>query len=206
MELQSNQTETPNTTVTLERQKRSPFHFCHQFEGTMTLSGDVETVKDYLNDHQGWFVRCAKPMQAEPIGANSYALTIGRFKALGYEIEPQLGVALLPEADGIYRMKTVPFETADSQYYEVDYQATLELVEKTPTSQSNDSSPITKVDWTLELGVTIYLPQFIDRFSRSVVQRSGDRVLAQIVRQVSRRLTHKVQLDFHNRYDLPLPF
>lgn len=206
MESQSSQIENPNTAVTLERQKRSPFHFHNQFEGTMTLSSDAATVKEYLDAHQGWFVRCANPMQAELIGENSYALTIGRFSALGYEIEPKLGVELLPEADGVYRMETVPIETNDSHFYEVDYQAALELIEKRPTSQSDYSVPMTKVNWTLELGVTIYLPQFINRFSRSVVQKTGDRVLAQIVRRVSRRLTHKVQLDFHTRYDLPLPF
>jgi hypothetical protein len=64
---------------------------------------------------------------------------------------------------------------------------------------------MTAVEWTLDLGVTIHLPRFIYRFSKPMVQRTGDRLLNQIVRQVSRRLTHKVQVDFHTRYDLPLP-
>ncbi|MFB6276339.1 MAG: DUF1997 domain-containing protein [Halothece sp.] len=205
MESESNQAEQTNTAVVSDKQKRSPFHFRNQFEGTMTMASDAATVKEYLNAHQGWFVRCAKPMEAELIGENSYALTIGRFRALGFEIEPKLGVELLPEADGVYRMETVPLETNDSHFYEVDYQAALELVENTNTFQSLPSASITTVEWTLDLGVTIYFPRFIYRFSKSMVQKTGDRVLAQIVRQVSRRLTYKVQVDFHTRYDLPFP-
>jgi hypothetical protein len=205
MESESNQAEQTNTAVVSDKQKRSPFHFRNQFEGTMTMSSDAATVKEYLNAHQGWFVRCAKPMEAELIGENSYALTIGRFRALGFEIEPKLGVELLPEADGVYRMETVPLETNDSHFYEVDYQAALELVEDTNTFQSLPSASITTVEWTLDLGVTIYFPRFIYRFSKSMVQKTGDRVLAQIVRQVSHRLTYKVQVDFHTRYDLPFP-
>jgi hypothetical protein len=205
MESESNQAEQTNTAVVSDKQKRSPFHFRNQFEGTMTMSSDAATVKEYLNAHQGWFVRCAKPMEAELIGENSYALTIGRFRALGFEIEPKLGVELLPEADGVYRMETVPLETNDSHFYEVDYQAALELVENTNTFQSLPSASITTVEWTLDLGVTIYFPRFIYRFSKSMVQKTGDRVLAQIVRQVSHRLTYKVQVDFHTRYDLPFP-
>ncbi|PSO50000.1 MAG: hypothetical protein BRC33_04630 [Cyanobacteria bacterium SW_9_44_58] len=205
MESESNQAEKTNTAVVANRQMRSPFYFRNQFEGTMAMASDAATVKEYLNAHQGWFVRCAKPMQAEPIGENSYALTIGRFRALGFEIEPKLGVELLPEANGVYRMKTVPLETNDSHLYEVDYQAALQLVENTNTLQSDLSAPVTTVEWTLDLGVAIDFPRFIYRFSQSMVQRTGDRVLAQIVRQMSHRLTYKVQTDFHTRYNLPLP-
>ncbi|WP_216086634.1 DUF1997 domain-containing protein [Halothece sp. PCC 7418] len=171
----------------------------------MTMHSDAETVKRYLDAHQGWFVRCAQPMAAEPIGENSYALTIGRFGALGFQVEPKLGVELLPEAEGIYRMETVPLETSDTHFYSVDYQAELQLIENSNTQSSNLSLPRTVVEWTLDLGVTIHFPRFIYRFSKPMVQKTGDRLLNQIVRQVSRRLTYKVQVDFHTRYDLPLP-
>lgn len=204
MEFQS--TPTTNTDQTSLPQQRPPFHFRNQFEGTMTMNSDAETVKTYLDAHQGWFVRCAHPMQAEPIGDNSYALTIGRFGALGFQVEPKLGVELLPEAEGVYRMETVPLDRADSGFYEVDYQAQLQLVENSNELSSNLPQPLTGVEWTLDLGVTIYFPRFIYRFSESMVQKTGDRLLNQIVRQVSRRLTYKVQVDFHSRYELPLPY
>jgi len=87
----------------------------------------------------------------------------------------------------------------------VDYQAQLQLVEDYPGKFSALSLPVTGVEWTLDLGVSIHFPRFIYRFSKPMIQKTGDRLLAQIVRQVSRRLTYKVQVDFHTRYDLPLP-
>ncbi len=179
------------------------FHFYNHFQGTMIMYSDRETVQQYLNAHQGWFVRCAKPMKAQPIGENSYALTIGRFGALGFELEPKLGVELLPEAEGVYRMETVEIERSDAHFYEVEYKAALQLVEKTKADVS--SVPITAVDWTLELSVSVHFPRFIHRFSTRMIQKTGDRILTQIVRQVSRRLTKKVQTDFHTRYNLPIP-
>jgi len=202
MESQSTEQTTLDPVSQHNAQNSPPFHFYNHFRGIMTMCSDAETVKEYLNAHQGWFVRCAKPMKAQPIGENSYALTIGRFGALGFEVEPKLGVELLPEADGVYRMETVPLETEDTYFYEVDYQAELQLVEKT---MADPSQMITGVEWTLDLGVTIHFPRFIHRLPRSVVQKTGDRLLKQIVYQVSRRLTKKVQTDFHNRYNLSLP-
>jgi len=205
MESQSTQQTNLHTASKPKGQKGQPFHFRNQFQGTMTMHSDLETVKAYLDAHQGWFVRCAKPMQAEPISNNSYALTIGQFGALGFEVEPKLGVELLPEAEGVYRMETVPLDTHDAQFYQVDYQAELQLVEDYPQKPSALSLPVTGVEWTLDLGVSIHFPRFIYRFSKPMIQKTGDRLLAQIVRQVSRRLTYKVQVDFHTRYDLPLP-
>ncbi|MBV8885364.1 MAG: DUF1997 domain-containing protein, partial [Chroococcidiopsidaceae cyanobacterium CP_BM_RX_35] len=37
----------------------------------------------------------------------------------------------------------------------------------------------------------------------SLIQNTGDRLLHQIVKQVSRRLTYKVQEDFHKSRNLP---
>lgn len=193
-----------HSTAIIEPEKRSPFRFFHHFSGTMTLYSDAKTVKEYLDAHQGWFVRCAKPMQAKPIGDNSYALTLGRFGALGFELEPKLGLELISEGEGVYRMETVPIEREDAHFYEVDYQAQLQLVEKTDTVSSEESLPVTGVEWTLDLGINLYFPRFINRFPKSVIQKTGDRLLTQIVRQVSRHLTHKVQVDFHTRHDLPI--
>jgi len=161
------------------------------------MRSDAETVKAYLNDHQEWFVRCAKPIKAEPIGDNSYALRIGRFGALGFYLEPTFGVVLLPEENGIYRMETVPLETNDSYSYEIDYQAQLQLVEQIDDHKYH---PMTEVQWSLDLGVVIAFPKFIYRFSYSFIQKTGDRLLAKIVNQISKRLTYKVQMDFHSRY------
>jgi hypothetical protein len=64
---------------------------------------------------------------------------------------------------------------------------------------------ITKVKWQLELMVTVQFPKFIHKLPSSLIQNTGDRLLSQIVRQISPRLTQKVQKDFHLRYELPVP-
>jgi len=176
---------------------RDPFHFHNTFAGVMAMNAAVPAVAAYLDAHRGWFVRCAQPMTAEPLSDSSYALTIGRFGAFGYEVEPRLGVELLPPEGRTYRMRTVPIPGYAPVGYEVDYRAELTLLP--------DGEERTRVEWTLDLGVTIQFPGFIYRLPRAMIQRTGDRLLGQIVRQVSRRLTHKVQQDFHQREERPLP-
>ena len=63
----------------------------------------------------------------------------------------------------------------------------------------------TLVRWDLDLSVWIRLPAMITLLPDSLVQSSGDHLLRQIVRQVSRRLTWKVQEDFHASHGIPCP-
>lgn len=53
------------------------------------------------------------------------------------------------------------------------------------------------MEWDLALDVAIVFPQFILRLPRKMIQGAGDKLLQQIVRQISQRLTKKVQNDFH---------
>jgi len=53
--------------------------------------------------------------------------------------------------------------------------------------------------------VMVQFPRFIHALPMSLIETTGDRLLNQIVRQVSRRLTHKVQEDFHTSANLPFP-
>jgi hypothetical protein len=64
---------------------------------------------------------------------------------------------------------------------------------------------MTQVEWTLNLAVAIQFPKFIHKLPQTVIQKTGDNVLKQIVRQVSKRLTHKVQKDFHGQAGLAMP-
>ncbi|NEQ25862.1 MAG: DUF1997 domain-containing protein, partial [Microcoleus sp. SIO2G3] len=50
-----------------------------------------------------------------------------------------------------------------------------------------------------------HFPRFIHALPKAIVQSTGDRLLNRVVREVSRRLTRKVQQDFHLALDLPLP-
>jgi hypothetical protein len=174
-----------------------------QYIGQMEMTADPATVARYLDAHQEWFKRSAQPMEVEPIAENGYALKIGKFGALGYEVEPQIGLHLLPQDQGVYRIETIPVPGYTPPGYDVDFRAALQLTEAANEAALNGVG--TQVEWNLNLTVKIHFPRFIHALPGSLVKASGDRLLNQIVRQVSKRLTRKVQEDFHQSLDLPLP-
>jgi hypothetical protein len=186
-----------------------PIRFDSQFKDCMELCADMPTVAEYLDQHHEWFRRCAHPMKAEPIGTNSYALLIGRFGSFGYEVEPKIGLDLLPSQAGVYRIVTVPVPGYSAAGYDVDFRAAMELVEVPSEDKvrcDRGADPvITCVQWQLDLTVTIQFPRFIHALPKALIQSTGDRLLCQIVRQVSTRLTRKVLEDFHQTYGLAIP-
>lgn len=179
----------------------TPFAYNSHFQDCMQMAAGSEQVAAYLNAHQGWFRRCAHPMQVHSLSENAYALTIGRFGAFGYEVEPKIGLDLLPQEQNCFRIVTIPLPDQNDLDYAVDFQAVMHLCEQV----SAQGSTITDVQWELDLQVSIRFPRFIYRLPMGVIQTTGDRLLRQIVRQVSRRLTHKVQQDFHSTHGLVLP-
>jgi hypothetical protein len=180
------------TEAALESSKAVTFY--SQFDGCMELKGDRTTVMNYLDAHQGWFCRCAEPMEVEAIGNNGYAITVGHYGSHGFMVEPKIALHLLPHEHGIYRIETLPLPDNQHQCYEVDFDANLHLVESEPTSETE---VLTQVQWTLDLSVKIHFPAFIYRLPHKLIQYTGDQVLNQIVKQVSKRLTAKVKNDFH---------
>ncbi|QQE66921.1 hypothetical protein GFS31_36260 [Leptolyngbya sp. BL0902] len=171
-----------------------------RYAGQMDMAADVGTVGQYLNGHRCWFPRCAHPMQVSPISDHGYALVVGRFSVLGYEVEPQVGLYLSPLDHGIYRIDTMPIPGYVPPGYDVNFQSVLTLREEHP-----QGAPLTQVDWTLTLTVGIHKPRFLNALPQALVKASGDKLLNQVVRQVSKRLTRKVQEDFHHTRCLPLP-
>ena len=197
----------------IEQQKT--FVFNVSFNGRMDMYSDVETVAEYLNAHEGWFCRCAQPMKVEPLGENGYILTVGKFGSFGYEVEPKMGVVLNPPVDHVYLMQTIPIPDCD-EGYEVNYHAKMKLEEVAGDTvakkgsglfnkQADVPERITKVNWDLDLTVKVEFPAFIGKLSSNLIQTTGDRLIAQIVRQVSPRLTYKVQQDFHKSQGLAMP-
>jgi hypothetical protein len=180
---------------TLPQEESGFTQFRSHFVGSMELKADADKVTQYLDAHQGWFCRCAHPMTVEPVGEDGYLLTIGRYGSMGYEVEPKIGLRLLPPDDqGVYRIETIPDTTDQGQMYQVDFQAALRLVDRPSDATATTE---THVEWTLDLEVSLLFPRFIRRLPQALIQGTGDRLLQQIVRQVSRRLTAKVQDDFH---------
>lgn len=172
-----------------------------QFADVMEMGAPAEQVAAYLDRHEGWFRRCAAPMSVEPLGCNGYRLTLGRFGNFGFEVEPTIALELLPQSAGIYRILTVPPSGEISgleRLYDVEFNAALELDEVA-------ESEVTLVRWQLDLTVWIRLPGVITLLPDQLVQTSGEHLLRQIVRQISRRLTWKVQEDFHASHDLTCP-
>lgn len=187
--------------------------FRSRFTDCMEMYAEPAQVALYLDNHQEWFRRCAHPMQTEPIGQNGYALGLGKFGALGYDIEPQIGLDLLPQDEGIYRIRTVEVPDYHPQGYEVDFQAALELKplalegmdEAQIVQEAQALGMMTRVEWVLDLGVHLQFPRFIRALPQALIKTTGDRLLYEIVRQISRRLTRKVQEDFHRSLGLPMP-
>ncbi|MBR8836707.1 MAG: DUF1997 domain-containing protein [Stigonema ocellatum SAG 48.90 = DSM 106950] len=177
--------------------------FHGSYSDSMEMYGPAFNVAEYLNNHASWFSRCAEPMKVEPLGKNGYVLGIGRFGSFGYEVEPKIGLELLPPESGIYSIRTIPIPNYQAPGYDVDYRSWLQLVETPANHPSADLGEMTLVMWELVLTVDIYFPKFIQRLPKSLIQSTGDRLLNQIVRQVSRRLTTKVQEDFHQSLGIP---
>lgn len=185
--------------------------FRGHFENSMEMYAESALVAQYLDNHSDWFRRCAQPMSAEPLGATGYTLTIGKFGSFGYEVEPKVGLDLLPQDEGVYRIRTLAVPGYQAAGYDVDFRASLELVEREvdPKELPNGLNPgqigsaYTSVEWELDLKVTLHFPRFIQALPQSLIQSTGDRLLQQIVQQVSKRLTHKVQEDFHTTMGIP---
>lgn len=189
---------TADASESQEQVANEPVWFRTHFIGCMEMHADARTVAEYLDAHQGWFRRCAHPMKADPLGENGYALTIGRFGSFGYEVEPKVGLELLPPDEGVYRIVTVPVPDYTPPGYDVDFKADQVLVEVPADPDAGTGAVMTRVEWKLDLSVAVWFPKFIQVLPNSLIQKTGDRLLAQIVKQVSRCLTNKVQEDFHS--------
>lgn len=183
----------------------APLTFHGAFAGRMEMSAPAADVAAYLDAHQDWFHRCAKPMTVEPICEHGYALVIGKFGSFGYEVEPKIGLLLLPQDHGVYRIQTIDVPDYTPPGYDVDFRAQLELREETIAEADGTTRVVTQVEWDLDLNVALHVPNFVRALPQGLIQSTGDRLLNQIVRQVSRRLTRKVQEDFHQTRQLPLP-
>ena len=57
--------------------------YSSQFADVMEMRAPAATVAAYLDRHEGWFRRCASPMQVQPLDGNGYVLTLGTFGNFG---------------------------------------------------------------------------------------------------------------------------
>ena len=196
--------KTSKTNVTSHK---DTLHFQGNYIGHMEMYADAASVARYLDAHQEWFPRCAQPMAVEPIGKNGYGLTVGKFKNLNHVVEPKIGLHLLPQEEGIYRIETIPVPGYKPEGYDVDFRASMTLCEGAAEAlpEDVDIESSTHVEWELNLSTWVEVPRFVQALPDNLVKASGDQLLNQIVRQVSKRLTRKVQKEFHTSMGLPIP-
>jgi hypothetical protein len=180
----------------------APAKFSNHFVGYMDMYADAATAIAYLDAHQGWFCRCAHPLKVKQISSNAYALGIGHVGALGYKVDPRIGLDLLPQKEGVYRIRSIPLPDQEPQVYDVDFQAVMILKEQ-PADENG--TVMTSVEWQLDLTVSIQLPKFVQVFPQHILQKTGDTVLAHVVKSISQTLTTKVQTDFHQTVGVTMP-
>lgn len=194
--------------------------YASHFADLMEMRAPADVVGRYLDRHEDWFRRCAAPMTVASLDRDAYLLTLGRFGNFGFEVEPTIALELLPQENGVYEIVTLPLadQSANLQgLYDVDFNASLRLDETDgqslsasgPIEVSNEEVDLlmshTLVRWQLDLAVWIRLPSMLNLLPDGLVQSSGDHLLKQIVRQISRKLTWKVQEDFHANHGIPCP-
>jgi hypothetical protein len=207
-DLDSLDLKSTNQRTTSEAPNTSNFSnsFHNHFVGHMDLLADKVTVMKYLDAHQGWFRRCAHPFKADPIGETGYAMGVGKVGAMGFQVDARVGLDLLPpDANAVYRITTIPIPNQPPQGYEVDFQAEMRLTEKKLEQPMNGYGVMTSVEWDLHLTVFLQFPQFIQKLSQDILQKTGDAVLGFVVQRVSKSLTAKVQDDFHNTHKIKVP-
>ncbi len=194
--------------------------YASHFADLMEMRAPADVVGRYLDRHEDWFRRCAAPMTVASLDRDAYLLTLGRFGNFGFEVEPTIALELLPQENGVYEIVTLPISEQSAslqRLYDVDFNASLRLDETDaqtlgtarPLEVSNEEvdrlMAHTLVRWQLDLAVWIRLPSMLTLLPEGLVQSSGDHLLKQIVRQISRKLTWKVQEDFHANHGIPCP-
>ncbi|MEM1418686.1 MAG: DUF1997 domain-containing protein, partial [Myxococcota bacterium] len=141
--------------------------------------------------------------EVRALDPQSYAITIGRFGAFDYYVEPKIGLRLMSQVDGIYWTHSIPVPGHVHPSYDVDFKSSMELLGE--ARAGTGGAVTTKVKWTLRLGVNVWFPGFVRILPEKLLQSTGDRMLNGIVRQVSKRFTRKVLEDFHGAMDRPIP-
>ena len=194
--------------------------YASHFADLMEMRAPADVVGRYLDRHEDWFRRCAAPMAVASLDRDAYLLTLGRFGNFGFEVEPTIALELLPQDNGVYEIVTLPIQEQSPSLqglYDVDFNASLRLDEtdlqalsaagavEVSNEEVDRLMAHTLVRWQLDLAVWIRLPSMLNLLPERLVQSSGDHLLKQIVRQISRKLTWKVQEDFHANHGIPCP-
>jgi len=95
----------PSTDTLRGSESRQVRCYRSQFRDRMEMRADFQTVGTYLDRHEGWFRRCAAPMEVKSIDEQAYALTLGRFGNLALSWNQRLACAFYLRTLGITRSR-----------------------------------------------------------------------------------------------------
>jgi hypothetical protein len=173
-------------------------------QGQVDLQTDLPRLADYLQNHRDWIDHCFKPLKVEALSANTYKLQFFRIGGLGFELEPCFGVKIWADEGNIFRLSSIELPSDAHLPYKVDCQSYFRLEELSRSEgqdqpdQKEDSHPtLTRVHWDLQLCIQMELPGFLLALPRNLVHRVGTKVVVQVTRSMSDRLTHNVCTDFY---------
>ncbi|MEN9205145.1 MAG: DUF1997 domain-containing protein [Thermostichales cyanobacterium DRC_bins_46] len=160
--------------------------------GEVDLETPVEELAGYLRHHQEWIHRCFKPLKVQPLGNADYRLQFFRIGGLGFELEPHFAITIWEDPLHCFRLTSLALPEDASLPYQVDCQASFRIEQ-----HSSDPQPLTRVYWDLTLKIDLELPGFLQVLPRPLVQKVGIKVVNQVTRSMSDRLTHNVCTDFY---------
>ncbi len=188
---ESTETPTPIPTETLDK---SSVRILAGRQGRVDLQTDRFTLAHYLHHHAEWIERCFKPLKVFPLSPETYKLQFFRIGGLGFELEPCFGIKIWPEQNSVFRLSSIELPEEEGLPYSVDCLSYFRLEELDPEPLQE---PLTRVHWDLKLDIWMQLPGFLQALPYSLVYRVGARVVNQVTRSMSDRLTHNVCTDFY---------
>lgn len=159
-------------------------------QGQVDMQTKRESLAAYLQEHQKWIDRCFKPLKVFPLSDSTYKLQFFRIGGLGFELEPCFGVKIWSEKHYMFRLSSIELPSDADLPYTVDCQSYFQL-EELP------ESGMTRVNWDLELDIWMELPRFLAAFPYNLVYNVGAKVVRQVTRRMSDRLTHNVCTDYY---------
>jgi hypothetical protein len=159
-------------------------------QGQVAMETEREPLAAYLGEHQEWIDRCFKPLKVFPLSESTYKLQFFRIGGLGFELEPCFGVEIWAEEDYLFRLGSIDLPSDADLPYTVDCQSYFQL-------RDLPDSGMTQVNWDLELDIWMELPCFLSAFPHSLVYNVGAKVVRQVTRRMSDRLTHNVCTDYY---------
>ncbi len=180
-------------------------------QGQVDLQTDAPTFATYLDSHRDWMERCFKPLKVLPLTDDSYKVQFFRIAGLGLEVEPCFGIQLWSEDRSLFRLRSIELPMEAETPYQITCLSSFRLEPLEPASplsgysaggfvretSRGSSPPMIRVHWHLNLLVGMELPGLVKSLPSAFVHRVASRIVNQVTRSMSERLTRNVCSDFY---------